>query len=225
MPKTLKKAVGYLRTSSATNVEGDSEKRQQEAIHAYAKAYGYEVVISAWDEAVSGTDPVRSRQGMSALIKYCEEHSIDTIICERADRFSRDVVVQELGFQDLKSLGIHIIPADAPNYFSDGSPSMKMIRQILGVIAEYQKDSTVQQLKVARDRVKAETGKCEGRKSLEERYGRRIFTRAKKLRKQGKGSKLLLSYRDIASALFHEGFSQESGKPLAAPQIKRLLEG
>lgn len=225
MKKPLKKAVGYLRTSSATNLEGDSEKRQEEAIHAYALTYGYELVISVWDKAVSGMNPVRSRKGMKYLIDYCHVHSIDTIICERADRFSRDIVVQELGFRDLQSYGINIIPADAPDYFSDASPALKMIRQILGVIAEYMKDSTVHQLKGARERIKKTGKKCEGRKSLEEIYGRRIVTRAKKLRKQGKGSKPLLSLRDVASALHHEGFSQGSGKPLKAPQIKRLLEG
>ena len=42
MAKKLKKAVAYLRTSSAGNVgpDKDSDKRQRAAIDAYAKASG-----------------------------------------------------------------------------------------------------------------------------------------------------------------------------------------
>ena len=54
--KALIKAVAYLRTSSATNVDGDSEARQLEAIHTFAKSAGYAVVEIFRDQAVSGTD-------------------------------------------------------------------------------------------------------------------------------------------------------------------------
>ena len=37
------KALAYLRTSSAANVGGDSDKRQREAIQSFAKAQGYEL--------------------------------------------------------------------------------------------------------------------------------------------------------------------------------------
>jgi DNA invertase Pin-like site-specific DNA recombinase len=54
------KAVAYLRTSSAANVgaDKDSEKRQRSAIEVFARAAGYEIVDSYYDEAVSGADPV-----------------------------------------------------------------------------------------------------------------------------------------------------------------------
>jgi DNA invertase Pin-like site-specific DNA recombinase len=51
-----RRAVAYLRTSSAANVgeEKDSAKRQTEAICAYAGRNGIEVVASFYDAAVSG---------------------------------------------------------------------------------------------------------------------------------------------------------------------------
>src|SRR5690349_446426 len=58
--KGLKKAVAYLRTSSATNVgaDKDSERRQRETIEAFVRATGYEVVESYYDAAISGADAV-----------------------------------------------------------------------------------------------------------------------------------------------------------------------
>ena len=43
---------------------------------------------------------------------------------------------QELGYQELKNAGFKLIPADTPTYFEEDNPSLKMIRQILGAVAE-----------------------------------------------------------------------------------------
>jgi hypothetical protein len=58
-------AVGYLRTSSATNVgpEKDSDKRQRAAIGAFAKLARFEIVAEFNDAAVSGADPIGARPG------------------------------------------------------------------------------------------------------------------------------------------------------------------
>jgi hypothetical protein len=54
-------AVGYMRTSSATNVgaDKDSEKRQRAAIEGYAKRAKMSVTDWFYDPAVSGADPHR----------------------------------------------------------------------------------------------------------------------------------------------------------------------
>ena len=56
-------AIGYMRTSSATNVgrDKDSEVRQRVAIESYAKAAGYTIVDWFYDPAVKGTDAVTDR--------------------------------------------------------------------------------------------------------------------------------------------------------------------
>jgi hypothetical protein len=50
-------AIGYLRTSSATNVsEGkDSEARQRNAVESFANSAGYIIVDWFYDAAISGT--------------------------------------------------------------------------------------------------------------------------------------------------------------------------
>ena len=63
------KAVAYLRTSSAANVgaDKDSEKRQRQAITAYAKSAKFEIATDDWfyDPAVSGADPIESAPGQA----------------------------------------------------------------------------------------------------------------------------------------------------------------
>ena len=50
-------AIAYLRTSSAANVgaDKDSDRRQREAMQAFACRAGYELVGEFYDAAVSGS--------------------------------------------------------------------------------------------------------------------------------------------------------------------------
>jgi len=217
------KAVMYLRTSSATNLDGDSEERQKESIAKYADSQGMEIVSGAYDQAVKGSDSIHEREGFSALIQYCLDNDVTTILCENASRFARDVIVQELGYRELKKLKIQLIPVDAPDYFTGDSPSLTMIRQILGSVAEFEKSNLVSKLRGARDRVRAKNGKCEGRKSLQEIYGDlRFRTLRKKVRSL---SKERMTYAKIAEVLASQGWVQPStSKPFHRSQIMRLIK-
>ena len=79
-----KKAVAYLRTSSAANVgpDKDSDKRQLAAIEAYAKANSFEIVATFYDAAVSGADPVTERPGFVEMLDRVVSNGARTIIVE-----------------------------------------------------------------------------------------------------------------------------------------------
>jgi hypothetical protein len=87
--KDLVQAVAYLRTSSAANVgaDKDSEKRQRAAIEAYARAAGFTIVDSYYDEAVGGADPVTTLPGFAAMMERIASNGVRTIIVETANRF------------------------------------------------------------------------------------------------------------------------------------------
>jgi len=216
------KAVMYLRTSSATNLDGDSEERQKESIAKYADSQGMEIVSGAYDQAIKGSDSIHERKGFSALIQYCLDNDVTTILCENASRFARDVIVQELGYRELKKLNLQLIPVDAPDYFTGDSPSLTMIRQILGSVAEFEKSNLVSKLRGARDRIRAKR-KCEGRKSLKEIYGDlRFRTLQKKIIRLRKERK---TYAKIAEVLASQGWVQPStGQPFHRSQIVRLIK-
>ena len=219
----MKTAVIYLRTSSSTNLDGDSEMRQKDAVAKYADLNGYKIVNGAYDQAVSASDMPLDRKGFKEIAEWCIENSCDTVLVESPSRFSRDVIVQEVSLLKLKEMGLTVIPVDAPDYYTGDSPSLTMIRQILACISGYEKNTLVQRMKVARDRVRKQRGKCEGRKSLQEIYGdlkfRTLQKKARKLLKER------LSYAKISKVLASQGWVQPStGQPFHRSQVMRLIK-
>src|SRR6516225_6060363 len=157
--RNLVSAVGYMRTSSATNVgaDKDSEKRQRVAIERFAKASGFALVDWFYDPAVSGADPIESRPGFSALLDRIEDNGVKTVIVEDASRFARDLITQELGILALIGRGMTVITTSGDVLTDSSDPSRTMMRQIAGSFAQYEKARLVAKLKAARDRKKAAT--------------------------------------------------------------------
>ena len=218
-------AIGYMRTSSATNVgEGkDSEARQRKAIEAFAKSAGMVIVDWFYDAAVSGADPVETRPGFTAALTRIAGNGVRTIIVETANRFARDLMVQEVGFAMLRDLGVTLIAADSPASFLDDGPTSKLIRQILGAVAEFDKAMTVAKLKGARERKRRIQGKCEGRKSYAEREGgQELVALARQLRANSNGRPH--SLRKVASELADRGYRTTRGVAYSASAVLSMLE-
>jgi DNA invertase Pin-like site-specific DNA recombinase len=95
-------------------------------------------------------------------------NGVRTIIVESPDRFARDLAVQLAGHDHLRKLGVTLIPATAPDFFTEDTPTAILVRQVLGAIAQFEKATTVAKLKAARDRKIAAGEKCGGRKSYAE---------------------------------------------------------
>lgn len=221
----LTKAVAYLRTSSQANIgpDKDSERRQGEAIRAYATQAGFEIVESYFDAAVSGADPVDERPGFQAMMKRIEGNGVRTIIVETASRFARDLMVQEVGYAMLKARGIDLIAADSPLSFLDDGPTSRLIRQVLGAVSEFDRAMTVAKLRGARDRKRREGKKVEGRKSLAELHPE-LVTIAKRLHRRNPKTGERRSLREIAGELAKQGFTSASGQPLSASVVKRIVD-
>src|SRR4029078_10940658 len=252
MAKRTSTAVAYLRTSSAANVgaDEDSDKRQRAAIEAYAKRAGFTLVAEYYDNAVSGADRIDDRPGFREMLQRLASDGAKTIIVESPDRFARDLAVQLAGHDMLKELGIAIIPASAPDFFTEDTPTAVLVRQVLGAIAQFEKASAVANLAAARKRKRDRVGRCEGRKPLSEtrpevvalarklrrreRDGRcegrkplsetrpEVVALARKLRRRRpRGGQL--SLRAVASELASRGFLNEHSKPYAAKSIASML--
>ena len=215
-------ALGYTRTSSSTNVgaDKDSETRQRLAIQKYADANNTEVIGWFNDPAVSGADPVETRPGFAALLARIAGKGVRTVIVETSSRFARDLMVQEIGFAKLRELGVTLIAADSPTAFLDDGPTSKLIRQILGVVTEFEKTMLVAKLKGARDRKKALTGKCGGRKNHAE-LSPGVVAAARKVHASSPKPTL----RHTAMVLAEMGILNVNGRPYAAASIRSMLKG
>ena len=106
-------AVAYLRTSSATNADGDSQLRQRAAIAAFSKTAGFELVDEFADVAVSGADPIESREGFARLLDRIEGNGVRVVIIEDASRLARQLVTQELAILALIARGVRVVTANA----------------------------------------------------------------------------------------------------------------
>ena len=206
-----KKAVAYLRTSSAANVgeDKDSYKRQRAAISAYAKRRKIEVVAEYYDAAVSGADPVDQRPGFADLLNRIKGNGIGTVLVESPDRFARDLTVQLVGHGNLKAMGVELVPVNAPDFFTDETPTAVMVQQILGAVSQFQKAELVAKLKAARER----TGHLGG----PERYPDKVVKQAKRLARKK------LSLRKISERLATANHLNANGKPYAAQPIKNMI--
>ncbi len=172
----------------------------------YAKATGTVIVDWFYDAAVSGADPIEARPGFAALLARIAANGARTIIVETANRFARDLMLQEVGFAMLRDLGITLIAADSPASFLDDGPT------------------SVAKLKGARDRVRRQRGKCEGRKSYAEREGgRELVALARELHHNPKGRSH--SLRAVAAGLAERGYVTPSGRQYSASAVASMLCG
>jgi DNA invertase Pin-like site-specific DNA recombinase len=218
------RAVAYLRTSSATNVGGDSSERQRQAIRQHATAAGLEVAQEFFDAAVSGADPLDQREGFTALLAWCEEFGVRTIIVENASRFARDLIVQETGHALLKAQGFSLVAADDPDAFTADTPTARMVRQILGAVSEFEKANLVAKLKGARDRASTTAGRrIEGRKGYDQTHPE-LVKEAKRLARKNPKTGKTRSLREIAAELAKLGHTTAAGKKFSASQVQRLVD-
>ena len=217
-------AIAYLRTSSAANVgaDKDSEKRQRQAVEGFAKRGGYELVGGFYDAAVSGADAIETRAGFAALLDRIEGNGVRTVIVEDASRFARELMAQELGITLLISRGVRLLTAAGDDLTASEDPTRKMMRQIAGAFAEYEKARLVAKLKHARDRKRQDEGKCEGRKSHAE-LRPAVVAEAKRLHRASPKTGERRSLRKIAAELAAMGHLNERGAPYSAKSVRAML--
>ena len=217
MNRDTKQPAAYFRTSSAANVgpDKDSLRRQVAAVKSYAQAHGIKIVAAFYDPAVSGADALDARPGFSALLARIANNGVGAVLVEDASRFARDLMVQLVGHDRLKSLGVALVPVNAPDAFTDETATATLIRQVLGPVSQFEKAQLVAKLRGAREQVRATKGRCEGRKPT---LPQAVADAARKAAESGE------SLRAISAALAAHGHLTATGKPHSTTTIKRLLK-
>ena len=208
-----------MRVSGKNQIDGDGFARQEKAIREYAQNHGIKIESIFQDKGVSGT--LEHRPALAEMMLSLEKNEVKTVIIERIDRLARDLMIQETILNDLQEHSITVISVCDGDLLKD-DPTRKLVRQVLGAIAEYDKTMTVLKLKVARDRKRAETGKCEGRKSYNE-ANPEIIKEIKRLRRKSENRKPL-SFFKIATYLNDNGHRTLTGGLFTTANIQMLLK-
>ena len=213
----MEKAFAYLRVSGKGQVDGDGFTRQELAIKEYAKAHNLKIVQTFKEEGISGTSDLENRPALQQLMQALHSNGTKTVLVEKLDRLARDLMIQESILHDLQKNGFKLISVAEPDLCSD-DPSRKLMRQIMGAFAEYEKTMIVLKLRGARVRQRAKLGKCEGRKPYGEHQGEReVLDRILRL------SLERLSANRIASMLNQEGVRTRSGGEWYSSNILKIV--
>lgn len=226
--------VSYLRVSSPGQVDGDGFDRQRETIERWRRCrpVDLEVAREFCERGVTGA--AFERPQLAELLVWCREMRDQqteqmkaamkdplklakqtnmgiqdgiTVLVERSDRLARENLTAELILREFRALDVKVVDCEAGiELTNDDDPSKVLIRQILQAVSEFEKSSIVKKLKRARDRKRAETGRCDGAKP----YGhyedeKLIFNLIKYM--HGRGVKA----SPISRALNAEGYKTRRG--------------
>jgi DNA invertase Pin-like site-specific DNA recombinase len=217
-------AVSYLRVSGKGQADGDGPDRQRDAIARFARSSGLSVVEEFSDLGVSGTRELADRPGLAALLDRLESNGVRTVIVERADRLARDLMVQEVIVGQFTKIEARILTSDGIDLTtSEADPTRRLIRQVLGAIAEFDKNITVLKLRAARERKRNRGERVEGVKP----YGffpaeGATIARMRDLRRK-RPKEPRLSFLRVAERLNAEGHRNRAGRHWSAQMVFHVL--
>lgn len=152
--------IGYVRVSTDRQAgDGGGLDEQRRAIRAWARSDGHRLVGIVADEGVSGT--LAERSGLGEALAALGTGEARGLVVARLDRLARDLVVQEQLLAECWRLGAGVFSAAAGEaaYLVDdpADPSRRLIRQVLGAVADYERALIRLRLGAGRRR-KAERG-------------------------------------------------------------------
>jgi DNA invertase Pin-like site-specific DNA recombinase len=216
-PKPTKRAFGYLRVSGKSQVEGDGFPRQKAAIQKWSKANGYHIVRWFVEKGISGT--LESREALDEMLVALMSDGVDTVIVEALHRFSRDLRVQENLIHQYFTNRFTLVSATEPELGND-DPNRVFMRQIFGAVHQLDKSNLVLKLRAARQRKKAATGRCEGRKPFGSHEGEQDVL--KRMRELHAAS---TNWETIAATLNNESVKTRSGGKWFPATVRRIVLG
>lgn len=217
MERHPRKAFAYLRVSGKSQIDGDGFIRQLEAVRKYATANSLKVVRVFREEGVSGTKELANRPALQDMMAALYTNGVRLVLIEKLDRLARDLMVQETILAEMRKHGIEVISVAEPDLCSD-DPSRKLVRQVFGAIAEYERAMIVLKLRAARQRIRAKRGRCEGRKPFGARDGEGpIIKQMQRLRDSG------MALNTVADKLNEDRVPTRTGRRWHAMTVSRIL--
>jgi site-specific DNA recombinase len=152
-----KKAALYIRVSTIDQArEGYSLAAQEKLLTEYCQQRGYEIFGTYRDEGISGKD-LAHRPGVTQLLNDAKQDLFGAVIVWKITRLSRSLA-------DLCSVcalfhAHNIILASYSEAFDASTPSGRMMLNLLGVIAQWEREVISENVKMGMEE-RAATGKC-----------------------------------------------------------------
>lgn len=227
------KIVAYIRVSTDRQAEqGFGLQVQERAVRQWAKEQGHRIVAVHRDEGVSGSNGLDTRKGLPDALAAIADGQAAGLLVPALDRLARDLVIQEQIIAEVRRAGgaVYSVSATENDSLRDDTndPARKLIRQMLGAVAEYERSMIVMRLRNGRRRKAEAGGYAYGAPPLGSQAvnGELVpvpgeaetVERIRELNAEG------LSLRKIAEVLTAEGRKTKRGTTWHPPTVARALQ-
>ena len=222
----MKKIVGiYTRVSTGMQVEdGVSLDNQELILKDYCKRHDMEIYNTYREEATSGGIHLKKRPKGKLLIEAIENGSINTVVVQKVDRLGRSVLdlMSLIDYFDAKGVDLHILDLN----INTSSPSGRFMLQIMGALAEMERNMTKDRTKQAMTYLKSQKKVYStiplgfdriGDSLVENPKELKLVERIYKMYHEGK------SLAGIAKTLNDEGIPTKNGKKFYHTTIKSIV--
>lgn len=226
--------VGLRRVSTNGQVEhGFGLEVQSGVLRMGAQKLQAQLVHISTDAGESGKgESVDSRTGLLEALSMIRDEEGLGLLVPRLDRLARDLILQEQLIAEVRRLGGEVYscaPGEDAFLRDDAAdPSRRLIRQVLGAVAEYERSMIRLRLEAGRNRKRASGGYAGhgappfGWKSVEGQLvevpeQQAVIARAKQLKEEG------LTLRAIGTALEMEGLPGPRGSRWHLGALQRIL--
>jgi DNA invertase Pin-like site-specific DNA recombinase len=143
------KAVGYVRVSTEEQAtQGLSIPAQEEAIAAYARMRGLELVEVIVDSGVSGGRPLGARPGGKKLLNMLAEGKASHVVALRLDRLFRNAsdCLATVEAWTRKEITLHLLDVSG-NSVDTSSAAGKFMLTILAAVAEMERNLIAERIR------------------------------------------------------------------------------
>ena len=146
LKKEKTKAAIYIRVSTQEQaMEGYSLDAQKRTLTDYCRSMHYEIHGIYSDEGISAKD-IEHRPGIMALIKDATDNKFDIILVWKLTRFSRNLANIVTVCEQLDKAGVTLV--SYTEAFDSNTPSGRMIRSILGTVAQFEREIISENVKL-----------------------------------------------------------------------------
>lgn len=145
----MKRAALYVRVST----DQQTVQNQLDVLHEVARRSGWDVVHVFADEGISGANGRDKRPAFDALLKAISRREIDIVAAWSVDRLGRSLgdLVSFLG--DIQNRGTDLYLHQQA--IDTSTPSGRMLFQMLGVFAEFERSIITARIHAGLDRARA----------------------------------------------------------------------
>ena len=149
------KAIIFTRCSSSGSQEGRQDTtRQVEDLQHYADINHIQVV-KTWSEHQSGGKANKDRPLLQEALTFCQENSIDIILCSELSRLSRkcDELLETIKWLKDHHINCYFLKEQLSIFTPDGkeNPYLTIMCAVLGTAAELEREAIYYRLQSGRE--------------------------------------------------------------------------